>query len=186
MARRQRQYGNVLFSALRAPTSKLGTEEGKGRRKVKSHGWSHFLSRVTARGNGLQGFTRLTLTCNRLITFLHPPRSHYRTAPARGQMLLEGRKHSRRAERFLAQVSSVHDPLLTELASVEDQSPCGVRLATQRSWELGSHVDVKSVVGNLKVRARVVYCAALGPKKFVVGLNILSRGGEQGKPPARD
>lgn len=101
-------------------------------------------------------------------------------------MLLEGRKHSRSAERFLAQISSVHDPLLTELASVENQSPQGVQLATERSWELGSHVDVKSVVGDLKARARVVYCMVLGPKKFVVGLNILSRDGEQGKPPAKD
>lgn len=101
-------------------------------------------------------------------------------------MLLEGRKHSRTAERLLVQVSSVHDPLLTELASVENQSPGGVRLATERLWELGSHVDVKSVSGNLRARARVVYCKALGPKKFVVGLNILSRDSEQDKPPKPD
>lgn len=104
----------------------------------------------------------------------------------RGQMLLEGRKHPRSAERFLAQVSSVHDPLLSELASVENQSPYGVRLATERSWELGSHVEVKSVVGDLKARARVVYCMVLGPKKFVVGLNIISRDAEQAKPPTKD
>ena len=101
----------------------------------------------------------------------------------RGQMLLEGRKHVRTGERFLVQVSSVHDPLLTELVSVENQSPAGVRLATERSWELGSHVDVKSVAGELSARARVVYCKALGPKKFVVGLNIFSRDLDQSKPP---
>ncbi|HEY6944426.1 MAG TPA: hypothetical protein VI431_04740 [Candidatus Acidoferrum sp.] len=106
--------------------------------------------------------------------------------PQRGQMLLEGRKHSRTAARFLVQVSSVHDPLLTELASVENQSPYGVRLATQRSWELGSHVDVESVAGNVKARARVVYCTVLGYKKFVVGLNILSRGDEQAKPSTKE
>ena len=100
-------------------------------------------------------------------------------------MLLEGRKHPRTAERFLVQVSSVHDPRLTELASVENQSPNGVRLATERSWELGSHVDVKSSSGNLEARARVVYCKAFGPKKFAVGLNILSRGDEPAKPPAK-
>lgn len=104
----------------------------------------------------------------------------------RGQMLLEGRKHARSAERSLVQVSSVHDPLLTELASVENQSPHGVQLATERSWELGSHVDVKSVAGDLKARARVVYCMVLGPKKFVVGLNILSRNGEEPKPHTKD
>ena len=98
-------------------------------------------------------------------------------------MLLEGRKHLRTGERFLVQVSSVHDPLLTELASVENQSPSGVRLATEKSWELGLHVDVKSVTGDLTARARVVYCKALGPKRFVVGLNILSEGADQPKPP---
>ena len=101
-------------------------------------------------------------------------------------MFLEGRKHSRNAERFLVQVSSVLDPRLMELASLENQSPNGVQLATERSWELGSHVDVKSVVGDLKARARVVYCKALGPKKFVVGLNILSREAEQGEPSESD
>ena len=94
-------------------------------------------------------------------------------------MLLEGRRHPRHDERFLVQVSSVLDPLVTQLASVENQSPNGVQLVTERSWELGSHVDVKAVARNLKARARVVYCNALGPKKFVVGLNILSRDGEQ-------
>ena len=93
-------------------------------------------------------------------------------------MLLEGRKHPRTPERFLVQVSSVRDPHLTELASVENQSAYGVQLATERPWELGSHVDVKATTGNLNARARVVYCHALGPKKFVVGLNILSRDGE--------
>lgn len=101
-------------------------------------------------------------------------------------MLLEGRKHTRSAERFLVQLSSVHDPFLTEVASLENQSPHGVKLATERSWELGSHVEVKSVAGDLKARARVVYCKVLGPRKFVVGLNILSRDAEQAKPPAKD
>ena len=97
-------------------------------------------------------------------------------------MLLGGRKHLRTDEHFLVQVSSVHEPLLTELASVENQSPSGVRLATERSWELGLQVDVKSVAGDLSARARVVYCKALGPKKFVVGLNILSHRGDQPNP----
>ena len=74
---------------------------------------------------------------------------------------------------------------MTELASVEDQSPNGVRLATERAWELGAHIVLKSVAGNLqnlKARARVVYCNTLGPRQFVVGLNILSREKEPAKP----
>ena len=97
-------------------------------------------------------------------------------------MLPEGRKHSRSAERFLVQLSSVREPLVTEMALVENQSPSGVKLATERSWELGSHVDLKSVAGDLKARARVVYCTVLGRKKFVVGLNILSRDAKPATP----
>lgn len=98
-------------------------------------------------------------------------------------MFFDGRKQLRTGERFFVVVSSVYDPHLMELASVEDQSPNGVRLATEQSWELGTHVDLKSLAGDLTARARVVYCNALGPRKFVVGLNILSRDGENPKLP---
>lgn len=94
-------------------------------------------------------------------------------------MLPDGRKHSRTTgPRFFVQVSSVRDPSITEIASVENQSPSGLQLATARPWELGLHVDVESIagnLGNLNVRTRVVYCKVLGPGRFVVGLNILSR-----------
>jgi hypothetical protein len=88
-------------------------------------------------------------------------------------MLIEGRQQSRTPERFLVHVSSVRDPLLSELASVENVSSKGLRLSTESSWELGSRVDVKAIVGELQGRARVMYCTALGPNQFAVGLNLL-------------
>ena len=88
-------------------------------------------------------------------------------------MLLEGRKQPRAPERFLMQISAVHDPLLTYLASVENLSPRGVRVTSGRSWELGSHVEVKSRVVELTARARVVYCQPVDAKTFAVGLNFL-------------
>lgn len=100
-------------------------------------------------------------------------------------MLPEGRKHPRTAGRFLVQVSSARDPRLTELASVENQSPCGLQLATARSWELGLHVDVKSIAGNLthlNAKTRVVYCHAVGPSRFFVGLDFLSHDADPSKP----
>lgn len=97
-------------------------------------------------------------------------------------MLLEGRNHPRTAERFLVQVSSAHDPLLIELASVENLSLSGVRLATKRAWELGSHVEVKAIARELRARARVVYCKPIGPEKFAVGLNLIAHDDGQAKP----
>lgn len=90
-----------------------------------------------------------------------------------GGMLLEGRKERRVPERMLVQISAVHDPRLEELASIENLSPRGARIKTERSWEHGCHVDVMANPGDLRARARVVYCQAIGPKMFVVGLNFL-------------
>ena len=89
-------------------------------------------------------------------------------------MLLEGRKHPRVRQRFLIQISSVHAPV-DELVSVENLSPCGARITTERSWELGSHVDLKSRVGERQARARIVYCQALCAKTFAVGLDFLTQ-----------
>ena len=101
-----------------------------------------------------------------------------------GRMLLEGRKEPRVPERMLVQISAVHDPRLEELASIENLSPRGARIKTERSWEPGCHVDVKTNPGQLRARARVVYCQAVGPKTFMVGLNFLQPNvGEMGSEP---
>jgi hypothetical protein len=89
--------------------------------------------------------------------------------------MLEGRKHPRTPERFLVQISAGHDPRLVELTSVENVSSHGARVMTERSWELGSHVLIKSPVGELMARARVVYCQAIGANAFAVGLDLLTQ-----------
>lgn len=96
-------------------------------------------------------------------------------------MLLEGRKHPRTPERFLVQIVAVHDPLLMGLATVENVCPNGVRLASERSWELGSQVNVEAIAGGLRARARVVYCKTVGFKKFLVGLYLITRDNGQVK-----
>ena|SRR5215469_5877907 len=88
-------------------------------------------------------------------------------------MLLEARKQPRIPERFLMQISALHDPHLTDLGCVENLSPRGVRVTSGRSWELGSHVDVKSHVVELRARARVVYCQPVDAKTFAVELNFI-------------
>ncbi|PYT81627.1 MAG: hypothetical protein DMG40_08740 [Acidobacteria bacterium] len=89
-------------------------------------------------------------------------------------MLAEGRKQPRTPDQFVVQISAVHDPLLTDTASVENLSSRGARVATERFWEPGSPVDVSSTVRELSVRARVVYCHARSPKGFAVGLDFLT------------
>ena len=92
--------------------------------------------------------------------------------------MLEGRKHPRTSEKLLVEISTMEEPFVRELASAENVSPDGVRVATQRSWPPGSRVLVKSSGGDLWARARVVYCKAIGPKSFALGLEFLDRTGE--------
>jgi hypothetical protein len=89
--------------------------------------------------------------------------------------MLEGRKHPRTPERLMVQISALHDPRLAELTSVENVSSHGARVTTERPWELGAHVAMKSATGELMARARVVYCQAIGPRAFAVGLDILTQ-----------
>jgi len=89
--------------------------------------------------------------------------------------MLEGRKHPRTPDRFLLQISAVHDPLLNDLASVENLSARGLRVMSGRSWELGAHVDIESSARELTARARVVYCQPINATTFAVGLNFLTQ-----------
>ena len=92
--------------------------------------------------------------------------------------MLEGRKEPRTSERLAVQVSSLEEPFVSELASIENVGPHGARVTTARSWTKGTRVLVKSSSGALWARARVVYCQAIGPKSFAVGLEFLARTGE--------
>jgi hypothetical protein len=73
---------------------------------------------------------------------------------------------------MLVQLSSMDEPLVSELGSLENVSPQGARVATERSWNAGSLVLLKSAQGDLWARARVVYCQAVGRSEFAVGLDF--------------
>jgi hypothetical protein len=88
--------------------------------------------------------------------------------------LLKGRKHERHGVKMLVQLSSMDEPLVSELASTENVSPKGVKVTTERSWNPGSFVLVKSSNGELWAKARAVYCQPNGLKGYAVGLDFFS------------
>jgi PilZ domain len=92
--------------------------------------------------------------------------------------MLDARRHPRTPEQFLVQIFAVHALYVGELASVENISSHGMRVATERSWEVGSHVELKSPTGNTWARARVVYCLPHSPKGFAVGLDFVTQTSE--------
>ena len=50
-----------------------------------------------------------------------------------------------------------------------------MRVQTERPWELGTIVFLKTPRGEPLVQARVVYCKAVEPKTFHLGLEFLGR-----------
>lgn len=92
--------------------------------------------------------------------------------------MLESRKQPRVPQQFSVQLTSVRDPLLCELVSVENLSPRGARIVTERPWEPGSHVEIRSPHGDQQARARIVYCQTISERIFGVGLNFLSQTSE--------
>ena len=66
----------------------------------------------------------------------------------------------------------------------ENVSARGARVVTSKPWQPNDHVTVRSLLGNLRSRARVVYCQPLGNDSFAIGLELFVSVGEWTLPPA--
>ena len=76
-----------------------------------------------------------------------------------------------------------------DLASLEIRYPAqqgvtenislhGARVITGKPWPLGERLNLRSLVGNLRSRARVVYCEMRPTGDFVLGLQLSATAGE--------
>lgn len=60
----------------------------------------------------------------------------------------------------------------------------GARVVTSKPWHPNDHVTVRSLLGSLRSRARVVYCQPLGKDSFAIGLELFVSVGEWTMPRA--
>jgi len=60
----------------------------------------------------------------------------------------------------------------------ENVSARGARVVTSKPWQPNEHVRVRSLLGSLRSRARVVYCQPLGKDSFAIGLELFVSVGE--------
>ncbi len=60
----------------------------------------------------------------------------------------------------------------------ENVSLHGARIVTPRGWRLEDRINVRSLKGNLRSRARVVYCESLAGGSYAIGVELLARTGE--------
>lgn len=67
----------------------------------------------------------------------------------------------------------------------ENVSARGARVVTNKPWNLNEHLTVRSLLGSLRSRARVVYCQPLGEDSFAIGLELFVSVGEWILPQAQ-
>lgn len=63
-------------------------------------------------------------------------------------------------------------------ALTENVSAHGARVVSSNPWKLNDRLNLWSLPGDFRARARVVYCEPLGRSSFAIGLQLLASTGE--------
>jgi hypothetical protein len=63
-------------------------------------------------------------------------------------------------------------------ALTENVSAHGARVVSSNPWKLNDRLNLWSLPGDFRARARVVYCEPLGDNSFAIGLQLLASTGE--------
>jgi hypothetical protein len=71
------------------------------------------------------------------------------------------------------EISTLRDRSATERTSTENICSLGLRVLTERHKELNERLMIRSLVGDLRAVARVVYCQRLFDGRFGVGMQFL-------------
>lgn len=67
----------------------------------------------------------------------------------------------------------------------ENVSAHGARVVTSKPWPLNEPLNLRSMLGSFRSRARVVYCEPLGVNSFAIGLQMSAVSGEWKLPQKR-
>jgi hypothetical protein len=94
------------------------------------------------------------------------------------------RVEERIAARVAVDLSGLDIHTAAQQGVTENVSARGARVVTGRAWRPGERVQVRSLVGSLKSRARVVYCQPLDKGSFAIGLELFVSVGQWTLPGA--
>ena len=70
------------------------------------------------------------------------------------------------------EISSPQNPSAAERTTTENVCSLGIRILTQRARDLNERLMIRSLIGDLRTLARVVYCQRLPDGRFGVGLQF--------------
>jgi len=71
---------------------------------------------------------------------------------------------------------------VTETTFTENVSLHGVRVVTKQRWQVGDRPLVKSLEGDFRSQAQVMYCQRLPNNALAVGLELFTRAEQWGSP----
>jgi hypothetical protein len=94
------------------------------------------------------------------------------------------RLEDRSPARVAVDLSGLDVHTVAQQGVTENVSARGARVVTSKPWQPNDHVTVRSLLGSLRSRARVVYCQPLGKDSFAIGLELFVSIGEWTMPGA--
>jgi len=89
-------------------------------------------------------------------------------------MRLDGRTEKRVTMAFPVCLVAAEKLLVAEQAMTVNVSPHGARVVTRHRWQPEDQARLASGSGELRVRAKIVYCEPLPDGHFCVGLRLQS------------
>jgi hypothetical protein len=93
-----------------------------------------------------------------------------------------GRNEKRTPKAVYVEILRLDEPQPVKRAVTENVSPRGVRILTEYDCPPGKQVVVTAPEEGVRSLARVVYCEPVESSKFAVGLQLVLRVEEWGKP----
>src|SRR5437667_12711273 len=90
---------------------------------------------------------------------------------------LQGRGESRMPLKVMVDLSSLDVRRPAQEGITENVSARGARVVKNKPWQPNERVNVRSLLGRFRSRARVVYCQALAHGSFAIALQLVAAAG---------
>jgi hypothetical protein len=87
------------------------------------------------------------------------------------------RVENRTAMKVTVDLSSLDFRTPAQEGVTENISARGARVVTSRPWKRNDRLNLRSLLGNFRSRARVVYCEPIGGDLYAIGLQLFAAAG---------
>lgn len=92
------------------------------------------------------------------------------------------RTEDRTPMEVIVDLSSVDLRMPAQEGVTENISPRGARVLTSKPWKPNERLNIRSLLGNFRSRARVVYCVPVNNNRFALGLQLFATAGNWRSP----